>query len=131
MFASVASPTLTVSGRELKWVRDPELANLREGRMDSSTLDIPAAIEVIHRAEALHQRLVGATLSARWQLDLTGAESALLLRGAAAGDPLERLADAVFRSAIESGLERYRRWLLQLAGGAAPFPELQLGPPPR
>jgi hypothetical protein len=97
--------------------------------MDSSTLDIPAAIEVIRRAEALHQTLVGAKLALRWQLDLSGAGGEMLLRGAAAGDPLERLADAVLRSAIESGLERYRRWLLQLAGGAAPFPEQQLGPP--
>lgn len=97
--------------------------------MDRSTRDIPAAIEVIRRAEALHQKLVGAKLAARWQLDLTGAGNELLLRGAAAGDPLERLADAVLRSAIESGLERYRRWLIQLAGGAAPFPELQLGSP--
>jgi hypothetical protein len=129
MFGSVASPTLTVSGSELKWVRDPELANLREERMDRSTRDIPAAIEVIRRAEALHQKLVGAKLSARWQLALTGAGGELLLRGATGGDPLERLADAVLRSAIESGLERYRRWLLQLAGGGAPFPEQQLGPP--
>jgi hypothetical protein len=97
--------------------------------MDRSTLDIPAAIEVIRRAEALHQKLLGAKLAPRWQLDLTGAGSDLLLRGASAGDPLERLADAVLRSAIESGLERYRRWLLQLAGGAATFPEQQLGPP--
>jgi hypothetical protein len=97
--------------------------------MDSSTLDIPDAIEVIRRAEALHQKLMGAKLALRWQLDLTGAGSDVLLRGASAGDPLERLADAVLRSAIESGLERYRRWLLQLAGGAATFPEQQLGPP--
>jgi len=97
--------------------------------MDRSTRDIPAAIDIIRRAEALHQKLVGARLAARWQLDLTGAGSDVLLQGAASGDPLERLADAVLRSAIESGLERYRRWLLQLAGGAAPFPEQQLGPP--
>jgi hypothetical protein len=97
--------------------------------MDRSTRDIPAAIEVIRRAEALHQKLVGAKLAARWQLDLTGAGSELLLRGAASGEPLERLADAVLRSAIESGLERYRRWLLQLAGGNAEFPDQQLSPP--
>jgi hypothetical protein len=97
--------------------------------MDRSTRDTPAAIDVIRRAEALHQELVGATLSPRWQLELTGAGSDLLLRGAASGDPLERLADAVLRSAIESGLERYRRWLLQLAGGGAAFPDQQIGPP--
>jgi hypothetical protein len=95
--------------------------------MDRSAHDSPAAVDVIRRAEALHKKLVGAKLAARWQLDLTGTE--LPLRGASTGDPLERLADAVLRSAIESGLERYRRWLLQLAGGAAPFPEQQLGPP--
>jgi hypothetical protein len=99
--------------------------------MDRSMLDISGAVEVNRRAEALHQKLVGATLSAQWRLDLTGSGSALLLRGATDGDPLERLADAVLRSAIESGLERYRGWLLQLAGGAATFPEQQLGPPPR
>jgi hypothetical protein len=95
--------------------------------MDRSTRDIPAAIDVIRRAEALHQKLLGAKLAMRWQLDLTGVGSELLLRGASAGDPLERLADAVLRSAIESGLERYRRWLLQLARGNATFPEQQLG----
>jgi len=97
--------------------------------MDRSTRDTPAAIEVIRRAEALHQKLVGAKLAARWQLDLTGAGGGLPLRGAVTGDALERLADAVLRSAIESGLDRYRSWLFQLAGGDASFPEQQLGPP--
>jgi hypothetical protein len=83
----VASPTLTVSGRELEWVRDPELANLREERMDRSTRDIPAAIDVIRRAEVLHQKLAEAKLASRWRLDLTGAGGALLLDGAAVGDP--------------------------------------------
>jgi len=97
--------------------------------MDRSTRDTPAAIDVIRRAQALHQQLVGAKLAARWQLDLMGAGSEVPLRGAVGGDPLERLADAVLRSAIESGLERYRRWLVHLAGGAAAFPELQLDSP--
>jgi hypothetical protein len=129
MFVSVASPTLTVSGGELEWVRDPELANLREERMDRSTRDIPAAIDVIRRAEALHQKLVGAKLALRWHLDLVDDAGTLELRGGPTGDPLERLADAVLRSAIESGLDRYRRWLHQLAGGAAAFPEQQFGKP--
>ena len=96
--------------------------------MERSTPDVPAAIEVIRRADALHQKLCGARLALRWQLNLVDASGELVLRCASAGDPLERLADAVLRQAIESGLERYRRWLLQLAGGAAAFPELQLGP---
>jgi hypothetical protein len=98
--------------------------------MDRSTRDIPAAIEVIRRAEALHQKLVGAKLARQWQLALVGTNGEILLRGGSNGAPLERLADALLRSAVENALERYCRWLLQLAGGATTFPEQQMDPPP-
>jgi hypothetical protein len=94
--------------------------------VDRSTLEISLAIDVIRRADALYQMLRCAELAPRWQLNLIDTDVELLLRGASTGDPLERLADAILRQAIEGGLERYRRWLRQLAGGTAAFPEQQL-----